>query len=267
MSVAFDRDIASFVMLISAAIGLSLGIVGAIKARTPTLLIGVAILFYSLTGLTYVPLMGSPAEPIDMMSRAWGAMTAIIAGACILGVVSETRSTLRGAADEVRSRWTILLSMLAAISLAAIYYVLQPYRNLPASSDFLNEYGHLTGVFIYQIIFAIWIAVPASALGYSLARTRSFGWPRWLVAAGGASAAAWGIWKVGGVFGTVAGIEIAAASPVSVALGLSALVLCVSGLVIIRWRELLAARRERIAYRQERAAEDELFRATGSGSP
>ncbi|KJR10441.1 hypothetical protein [Gordonia sihwensis] len=267
MSVALDRDIASIIMLIGAAIGLSLGAVGAIKARTPTLLIGVAVLFYSLTGLTYVPLMGAPAEPLDMMSRVWGAMTAVIAGACILGVVSENRNTLRGVADGPRSRWTILLSMIAAVSLAAIYYVLKPYSDLPASTDFLNEYGHLPGVFVYQIIFAIWIAVPASSLGFSLGRTSSLGWPRWLVAAGGACAAAWGIWKVGGVFGAVAGIETAAASPVSVALGLSALVLCVSGLVIIRWRELIAARRERIAYRQERAAEDELFRSTGSGSP
>lgn len=266
MSVLLDRDVVSAIMILGAIIGFSLGLVGAVKARTQTLLMGVAIGFYSFTGLTYVPLMGSPADPLDLMSRMWGAMTAVIAGACLLGVVSEQSSTMRGVGGESRSRRSILLSMLAAVSLAAIYYVLKPYGDLAPSSNFLNEYGDLLGVLAYQIIFALWIALPASAIGWSVAQTKTLGWPRWIVAAGGVSAAAWGVWKVGGEVGAYAGIEIIAASPVSVAFGLSALVLCVVGLMLIRWRVFLAGRRERIEYRRARNVEDELFRTSGATS-
>lgn len=263
MSVSFDRDIVVAVLLLGVVWGLALVGVGVRKVRTSSLLLGVTIMFYTFTVITYVPLMGSPASPLSMTERMWGAMTAVVAGASLLGLVANQRNDRRAADEDIRVRSTILLSMVAAISLAAIFYSLKPYTGLPPSADFLNEYGHLAGIFAYQLIFAVWVSVPASTLGWSFAKTASFGWPRLLVAAGGVCAALWGVWKIGGAVASLLRTEIVAASPVSVGLGLSALVLCIAGLAMTRWRETATGRRERAEYRQARVVEDEQFRAGG----
>lgn len=225
------------------------------------------IAFYSLTGVTYVPLIGSPADPLSVLDRMWGAMTAVIAGAAVLGVVATVGRGRREADADQSRRAMIIVALFAAVSLAGIYYAMKPYRELEPSADFLNQFGSLGGVVMYQILFALWISIPASALGWSVGASQELGWPRWLVGAGGACAAAWGTWKIIGVVVVdMADGSVPAASPVSVSLGLSALVLCVCGLTLVRVHARRGLRTQRGSYRRGLEAADEEFIARAGTS-
>jgi hypothetical protein len=258
--VSLDREVMTGVMWAGCAAGLIMCGSGWVRARTQSLLMGMTIAFYSLTGATYVPLIGSPAEPLSVIDRMWGAMTAVIAGGAVLGVVATNSLSRRDADADQSRRATIIVSLFAAVSLAGIYYSMKPYWKLAPSADFLNESGSLGGVVVYQILFALWISIPAGALGWSIGVSDELGWPRWLVAAGGGCAAAWGLWKILGVLVVqVLDSAVPAASPVSVTLGLSALVLCVSGLILVRVRGRREVRTQRGSYREGLAADDEEF--------
>lgn len=260
MSVALDREVLTAVMWVGCAIGLVMCGSGLLRARTQSLLMGMTIVFYSLTGVTYVPLIGSPGEPLSVIDRMWGAMTSVIAGGAVLGVVATIALRRKEADADQSRRATIAVSLLAAVSLAGIYYSMKPYWELEPSADFLNQFGNLGGVVVYQVLFALWISVPASALGWSIGVNQDLGWPRWLVFAGGACAAAWGAWKILGV--TVVDVldgSVPAASPISVALGLSALVLCVLGLILVRVHARRGLRTQQRSYRRGLEAADVEF--------
>lgn len=259
---AMSIDVLEAALIVGLGAGIVIASLGIFHSRVSSLALGACVVSYSLTGLTYIPLLYQPASPLSVMDRMWGAMTAVLAGAALVGVVMAAllgEDTSR--AGRVRT-WAMVTTMFALLSLAGIYFSLRAYSQLPPSTDFLNDYAHLTGVVIYQCIFAVWIAFPAGALGVSNVRARQLGWPRWLVFAGGMSGVCWGVWKITGVlWNRVLDEHIRLESPVSVTLGLIALVLCVAGLIMVGVRGRRELRTDRAHYIRRRSLEDASFKA------
>lgn len=258
-------DWTEIVLLLGSLVGALIAVGGIWRRRVSSLALGACIVSYSFTGMTYVPLLRD--QPLSVMDRMWGASTAVLAGAALVGVLVTMRTgeTVRG--QERLRLWSMITGMAALLSLAGIYYSLRRYALLPPSTDFLNAYAHLTGVAIYQGIFAIWISLPATALGITALTSPQLGGPRWIVCAGGIAAALWGLWKIIGVGWNLAFNEhIKLESPVSVLLGLSALVLCVTGMALVGLRGAQEARRNRQAYLKQVAHDDALFRFSGTAT-
>lgn len=263
-------DFVEGALLLAGLAGLAIALLGIANSqpRADSAALGLCIVAYSFTAHTYLPLLYDPPQPLSVLDRLWGAASAVLAGAALVGVVLAVHFADRPSEGDRGRRWAMITALAALLSLAGLYYSLAPYAALPPSIDFLNTYADLVGVQVYQCIFALWIGIPVSALGLSTLRT-PMGWPRWFVVLGGCTAVLWAVWKVVGVVwaGVLDHPPIRPESNISVTLGLSTLILCVFGFVMVGVRGGFARRNGRRRYDEQLRREDDRFRQNGPSAP
>lgn len=270
MSVALLAEIVCWVFV---AVGLAVAVFGGFFGGEIPAAFGTCLTFYSLTGENYVPLLTSPDRtPISTAARTWGATSAVIGGCALVGVVLalQRRRDRRADAtfDETRvdihlQRRVLFLALMAGVSIAIIHLGLSKY-DLAPSANFLTDYSNRPGVFIYELVFAIWIMYPVFELARAALGSPEVGYFRWLVVIGGVTGLAWGTWKIVGVFVlALTGDHVPVESPISVSLGLVTLVTIFAGLVGSVGSTLVFGPGWLSRYRARRAEEDRTLRLRG----
>ena len=257
-------DVVGDILTIAFAMGVIMSLVGTVfgiaRSRTSAVAFGTCIIGYSLTVLTFAKLANNPPEPVTMLDRMWGAITAVIAGSALLGAVITTMR--RDVQARRAHQWCMAVALAGILSTIAIYYCLRPYAQLPPSADFLNEYGRHWQIMVYQCLFAAWIAAPVGALGVTAFMDLT-GAARWMAGVGGVAGMVWGGWKIVGLVwvAVLGGEHMPMASPVSMMLGVTTQVLCMCGIVLIWIQGLLHTRKRRSRYWHRRARADRAFQA------
>lgn len=271
----------SLVCWLCAAVGLIIATSGLWYGSALATSFGGCLTAYSLTGHTYVPLTDPTHGPLSTGERTWGATAAVMGGGACIGVLIALRRRIerteydRPPSKEKKSKPTpkqtdwadgalgqsvLFTVFLGCISIGAIHLSLNRYTLAP-SSNFLTDYGRLTGVAIYELVFAIWILIPVGGLSYTAFKTPKTGPFRWLVVIGGAVGVLWGLWKIFGVVAVrTADSHVEDESPVSVALGLSTLATCVAGVVASSAWWGFHHWRGKANYKSDRARDDRFLR-------
>jgi hypothetical protein len=250
--------------------GVALGILIALRGgwyrRATTIVFGVCITFYCLTGENYLALVpdNGVRHLMTNAERMWGATSAVLAGCALVGALIAIR---RNSIDPDGDEWTdpelhqrVMILVLGAAASVAIINLTLVHADLAPSANFLSEYGHHFNVVLYEAVFAIWIGLPAGFLGWTVVRSE-LGPLRYLVGLGGLFGVAWAAWKfLGTALIWISDIRIAETSPISVTLGLLALGLCVSGSLLLSLEAAFQVWRAGRTYRTARALEDRRLR-------
>ncbi len=256
-------DILTGAFAVGVLVGMVVAVRGVARSQVSAVAFGACVIAYSCTVMTFAKLANTPPEPISVLDRMWGTITAIIAGCALTGVVI---TTVRDRGHDRRSQqWCMTVTLLGVLSATAVYYCLRPYAQLPPSTDFLNDYAGQWRIDLYQCLFAAWIASPVGALGIAAGR-ELHGPARWVTSAGGVTGVTWGIWKITGVVwvGALHRDHLPVASPVSVTLGVITLVLCVCGITLMGLQGWLHERQRRVLYWRRRRRADRVFRSRGA---
>ena len=244
----------------SCVVGALLAGLGLVKAIPDRTVLGMGIIFYSLTLHTYSPLLiFGERQPLTTEDRIWGATFAVLGGwsflILALAVLHASRTQKEDWANPALRRDLSILSIAAVSSALALRLELSSGHFAP-TADFLNVYGDDHRVVLYQLTFLPWIAVPVGVLGYMTWKYSS-GLSKVVTIAGCMCGVLWGIWKLTGVvFRFVAGDSIGIESPVSVGLGFLTVLLVICGLGIFgagnAWRRVSAM----ISYGWNRRVDD-----------
>lgn len=244
----------TYIAWLGALVGAGVACIGLKRRNVVTTVMGVALFGNAMTLSVFAPLLSihGVREPIPHSARIAGAYWAIAGGATMLGVLATVfRDQAPGRATSHRPvRWIVAIAAAAAASAVAIPACLQQAQQ--PSDDFLNAYGYLPGVLIYQLLFALWLGVPMATLAVALWRS-NLGRLRLFTLSGCVVGVIWALWKsVGATLRYVTDVELAVQSPVSVTLGCFAVVLGIGGILLLA----LPAFREARAYDRRRRMQD-----------
>ncbi|MEV6770291.1 hypothetical protein AB0N05_16875 [Nocardia sp. NPDC051030] len=221
-------------------------------------LLGIGIAFYALAMRQFARLGVSGVRvPMTTDERVWAATFAVAAGTAMLALLLIIMKQPRDSAKTHRRR--VIGLCVSAVSSTVVLRAVSwlPGPELLPSNDFLNAYGADLRVVIYELIFAAWLGLPLGALGLFVFRFQR-GITRWATFAGCVLGVGWAGWKVAGTaVRYFTGEVIPLESPVSVATGLTALTLLVSGLLSGQISGALRRARETREYTLARRADDE----------
>lgn len=244
----------SYIAWLGALVGAGVAGIGLRRRNVVTTVMGVALFGNAMTLGVFAPLLSLQGvrEPIPHSARIQGACWAIAGGAAMLAVLTTViRDQGPGSVTARRPiRWIVATAAAAAASLIAVPVCLASAQE--PSDDFLNAYGYLPGVLVYELLFALWLGAPMATLAIVL-WSSDLGRLRLVTLSGCVVGVIWACWKIAGaILRYVADVELAAQSPVSVTLGCLAVVLGIGGIALLALRVVHETR----AYDRRRRMQD-----------
>jgi len=243
----------TYIAWLGALVGAGVVGIGLRRRNVVTTVMGVALFGNAMTLSVFAPLLSlhGVREPIPHSARIQGAYWAIAGGAAMLAVLSTVLRDQDPDGTGIRPlRWIAAIAAAAALSVIAVPVCLASARE--PSDDFLNAYGYLPGVLVYELLFALWLGAPMATLAIVLWRS-DLGRLRLVTLSGCLVGMIWACWKtVGAMLRYIADIQLAAQSPVSVTLGCLAVGLGIGGIALLA----LPVVRETRAYDRRRRMQD-----------
>lgn len=229
-------------------------------------LVGCAIVAYGLCLNNSAPMFASTPQPLTTDERIWGVTWTVLGGWALLSVFMHIHGADRTGTRTWRGKPInpyLVIFGIAVVSLLLARAGLQLTPDLAPSTDFLNDYGSRPGVIVYQLVFAVWVAAPASLLGFYTWRYRR-GPARWIMSAGCLAGVWFGVWKVAGIaVRAVTGHKIPAASPVSTYAAAATVGLLAMGLVAGLIQTRYQRNKQERAYALARSSDDDSHYAQG----
>lgn len=162
----------TYIAWLGALVGAGVVGIGLRRRNVVTTVTGVALFGNAMTLSVFAPLLSlhGVREPIPHSARIQGAYWAIAGGAAMLAVLSTVLRDQDPDGTGIRPlRWIAAIAAAAAASVIAVPVCLASARE--PSDDFLNAYGYLPGVLVYELLFALWLGAPMATLAIVLWRS------------------------------------------------------------------------------------------------